>query len=260
MMGSLHRAIFRWSLLGIVSILSSAVIASSERPALGTQVLVHGLMWDVHEVTIGQVRHLAQRQGFVSRAEREGGGYVYEAGWVQKKGWTWKTPYGGAAKDEEPAVHLTFDEAQQICQYAGKRLPRDDEWVRAAYLEQRPSAPAGFIKGQRYLYPNGVSAQRSHCLSGCGPYVGRAPQGALDRGVGHVEVMTTPAGVNGLFDMGGNVWEWVDSGDGSERITRGASWWYGPDRQRELDVATKPRDTRVVYIGFRCVQDLKQPN
>ncbi|MEY3970079.1 MAG: hypothetical protein RL617_1092, partial [Pseudomonadota bacterium] len=28
-----------------------------------------------------------------------------------------------------------------------------------------------------------------------------------------------------------------------------------PERQREDDIATKPRDTRVAYIGFRCVRD-----
>jgi formylglycine-generating enzyme required for sulfatase activity len=50
------------------------------------------------------------------------------------------------------------------------------------------------------------------------------------------------------------VWEWVDGGSGNERITRGGSWWYGPERQVADDVATKPRDTRVVYIGFRCVK------
>jgi formylglycine-generating enzyme required for sulfatase activity len=57
-----------------------------------------------------------------------------------------------------------------------------------------------------------------------------------------------------LYDMGGNVWEWVDGGTGNERITRGGSWWYGPERQVADDVATKPRETRVVYIGFRCVK------
>ena len=66
--------------------------------------------------------------------------------------------------------------------------------------------------------------------------------------------MTTPAGVNGLYEMGGNVWEWVDAGQGEERVTRSSSWWYDASRQRESDIATKPKDTRVVYIGFRCVR------
>jgi len=227
-------------------------------PELGAQAWVHGLLWDLHEVTVGQVKRYAAASGFVSLAEKEGNGLIYEAGWTTKKGWNWRAPFGVPAQDSEPAVHLNFDEAQQICRAQGKRLPTDIEWVKAAYLEQRDNPPSGFVKGQRYPYPNGQSARESHCLHGCGNYQGQAPQGALSRGVGHVLVMTTPAGVNGLYEMGGNAWEWVDTGQGSERVTRGASWWYDADRQKEADVATKPKDTRVAYIGFRCVKD--RPN
>jgi hypothetical protein len=51
------------------------------------------------------------------------GGQVHEAGWVQKPGWTWKAPFGNgrAAADDEPAVHITFHEAQAFCQWAGGR-------------------------------------------------------------------------------------------------------------------------------------------
>lgn len=218
------------------------------------QRLVHGLLWDAHEVTVGQVKALAKASGFVSQAEQASGGQVYEAGWTQKPGWTWRTPYGQPAQDDEPAVHLHFDEAQALCRQQGKRLPTDDEWVKAAYLEQRDPAPAGWVKGKRYVYPQGDQPLGSHCLGGCGDTVGVAPKGSLWRGTGHVPVMRTRAGVNGLWDMGGNVWEWVDTGTGNERITRGGSWWYGPERQLEADVATKPRQTQVVYIGFRCVK------
>lgn len=231
--------------------------AQTPQKTLGSQILVHGQLWDLHEVTVAQVKEFANQTGFVSRAEREGGGQIYEAGFVQKKGWTWRAPFGKEAQDVEPAVHITFDEAQQICRFKGKRLPTDAEWVKAAFLEQRDNPPPGFVKGQRYPYPQGSTAKQSHCLSGCGNYAGQAPQGSLWRGVGHVPVMTTAPGVNGLFEMGGNVWEWVDTGSGNEKVTRGASWWYDADRQKESDLATKPKDTRVGYIGFRCIQDLK---
>lgn len=245
--------------LGVATLLlltpGSRLAASPAQGALEPQQAVGPLLFDLHEVSVGTVRRFAQAAGFVSRAEREGGGYIYESGWTKKPGWTWKAPFGRAAQDNEPAVHLMFDEAQAVCRHFGKRLPTDAEWTAAAYLEQRPRPPAGFQTGQRYPFPNGASARQSHCLEGCGRYSGQAPSGSLTRGVGHVPVATTPAGVNGLHDMGGNVWEWVDTGSGQDRITRGASWWYGPERQREDDVATKPTDTRVAYIGFRCVQE-----
>ena len=221
---------------------------------VGHTVQVGPLQWDAHEVTIGQVKAFANTTGFVSQAERAGGGTVFESGWTHKPGWTWRLPFGVAARDDEPAVHLDFDEAQTICRHSGKRLPTDAEWTSAAYLEQRPTPGPGWVRGQRYPYPLGATAKASHCLGACANLKGTAPSGSLTRGVGHVPVMTTPPGVNGLYDMGGNVWEWVDGGAGNERITRGGSWWYGPERQVADDVATKPRDTRVVYIGFRCVK------
>jgi formylglycine-generating enzyme required for sulfatase activity len=242
--------------LGLSFCLSSQAQTPLPSPSIGAQLKVHGLLWDAHEVTVAQVKRFAQSTGFVSRAEKEGGGYIYESGFVLKKGWTWRAPFGIPAQDNEPAVHLTFDEAQKICQHEGKRLPRDTEWVNAAFVEQRSQAPDGFVSGKRYRYPNGDSARQSHCLEGCTSLKGTAPTGSLWRGTGHVPVMTTRPGVNGLYDMGGNVWEWVDTGSGDERVTRGASWWYDASRQVAEDVATKPRDTRVGYVGFMCVASI----
>jgi formylglycine-generating enzyme required for sulfatase activity len=221
------------------------------------ELKIHGLIWDAHEMTIGEVKRFAQKTGFISQAEKDGYGFTYDLGWSKKTGWNWKQPYGIPAHDQEPAVQLNFDEAQQICQFFGKRLPKDQEWTAAAYLEQRANPPSGYEKGKRYPYPHGQSAKTSHCLGDCSNLKGVAPANILDRGTGHVRVMTTTPGVNGLYDMGGNAWEWVDDTQGNsvnERITRGSSWWYGASRQLEADVATKPKDTRVVYVGFRCVR------
>ena len=218
-------------------------------------VRISGLQWDQHEMTIGEVKRFASQAGFVSQAEKNGGGTVYELGFVQKPGWTWKTPFGVSAQDREPAVHLNALEAEQICRFFGKRLPTDEEWVSAAFVEQRANPPAPFVNGKRYRFPNGDSAKGSHCLDGeCGNYRGLAPKGSLLRGTGHVLTGTTEPGVNGLFDMGANAWEWTSTAVGNERVTRGASWWYGADQQRESNRASKPLDVSVVYIGFRCVK------
>jgi formylglycine-generating enzyme required for sulfatase activity len=135
-------------------------------------------------------------------------------------------------------------------------LPTDVEWTNAAFLEQRANPPVGFVKGQRYPFPGGSNPSSSHCLSGCGDYKGLAPAGVLNRGTGHVSTNTTKPGVNGMYDMGGNVWEWTATERNGGFITRGASWWYGPERQQESDVEAKSGDIAVVYIGFRCVADV----
>ncbi|MDH4051734.1 MAG: formylglycine-generating enzyme family protein [Rubrivivax sp.] len=215
------------------------------------------------ETTVGQFRRFVQATQTVTTAERRGGGGVYEAGWVHKAGWTWRTPFGAQhpAHDAEPAVHIAYDEAQAFCRWAGGRLPTDDEWLRAAYTEQRPTPATGFERGRTYPYPGGDRPDGAQCLDDCGPQArDRAvPHGArLWRGHGHARVTDTPAGVNGLHDMGGNAWEWVDEppgGSGSEpRRTRGGSWWYGQAQMRAGHLQGKPGDTSVVYIGFRCMR------
>ena len=216
------------------------------------------------ETTVGQFRRFVQATGLVTRAERVGGGEVYEAGWVRKPGWTWSAPYGPAhvPADDEPAVHVTFDEARAFCRWAGGRLPTDAEWVSAAYTEQRASPPAPFVRGRTYPYPTGESPFGAQCLGDCGEAArDRAVRhgATLLRGHGHARVATTAPGVNGLFDLGANAWEWVDEPRGAsgpvERRTRGGSWWYGAAQMRVDALQGKPPATAVVYIGFRCVRD-----
>lgn len=215
------------------------------------------------ETTVAQFRAFVQATGSVTQAERRGGGQVYEAGWVGKPGWNWRAPFGPghAPADDEPAVHVTWHEAAAFCTWAGGRLPSDAEWASAAYTEQRAQPPAPFERGRSYALPTGVSPAGAQCLDDCGPQAQqRAVRhgAALMRGHGHARVASTPAGVNGLFDMGGNAWEWVDDPPGAvgnaERRTRGGSWWYGSAQMQHDYRQAKPADTAVVYIGFRCAR------
>jgi formylglycine-generating enzyme required for sulfatase activity len=216
------------------------------------------------ETTVAQFRRFAEATQTVTRAERAGGGEVYEAGWVQKPGWTWATPFGGGrrAADDEPAVHVTFGEAQAFCRWAGGRLPSDAEWVAAAYTESRSAPPAPLQRGRTYPYPSGDSPAGAQCLDDCGSAARQraiAHGARLLRGYGHAAAGSTPAGVNGLHEMGGNAWEWVDEPRGAsgpgERRTRGGSWWYGAAQMRADHLQSKPAETAVVYIGFRCARD-----
>jgi formylglycine-generating enzyme len=202
---------------------------------------VGGLLFDRTEVTIAQFARYVQATGTVTRAEREGGGFEYLGGWQRRPGWTWRTPDGvPPASSDLPAVHLTQAEAQAYCQWRRGRLPTAAEWNGAAYTEQRQSAPGPWVRGTTYPYPTGASPQGAN-TSGADPWPRAAPAGR------------TAAGVNGLFDMGANVWEWVDDTRGSERRTMGGSWWYGPDQMRAEVSAWKAADFYAVYIGFRCV-------
>ncbi len=208
------------------------------------------------ETTIAQFRRFAEATGTVTQAEREGGGFVYEAGFVRKPGWTWQRPFGTASHANWPAVHVNYAEAQAFCAWAGGRLPTDAEWVSAAYTEQRPSPPAPWVRGTTYRYPTGHTPQGAQCLQDCGKDRSMPVDTHLWRGIGPALAGQTVAGVNGLHDMGANAWEWVDEpiGQSAQKRTRGGSWWYGEGPMRADHLAMKDAGFSVVYIGFRCAR------
>lgn len=214
--------------------------AHGQTPAEPQRLRVGALLFDRIEVTIAQFARFAQATGTVTRAEREGGGFEYVGGWQRRPGWTWRMPDGVPASDALPAVHLTHAEAEAYCRWAGGRLPSAAEWMDAAYTEQRHPAPAPWVRGTTYPYPTGPTPQGAN-TSAPDAWPRAAPAGA------------TPAGVNGLVDMGANVWEWVSDAQGAERRTLGGSWWYGPEQMRADVNAWKAADFYAVYIGFRCV-------
>ncbi|MBM3405780.1 MAG: formylglycine-generating enzyme family protein [Betaproteobacteria bacterium] len=264
---AITRALIIGSALGgaITAVAATTAVGSVTRDAASgiDWVVLEGFSIARTETTIGQFRRFAAATGTVTQAEREGGGSVYEAGWTQKRGWVWSTPYGPQyrAGDDEPAAHVAYDEAQAFCRWAGGQLPTDSQWKAAAYREQRPSPPGPFLTGRTYPFPTGDSPAGAQCLDDCGPQSARRSVqhgAALSRGLGHAPAGQTAAGVNGLHDMGANLWEWVDDPPGqrgnAERLTRGGSWWYGSGPMREEHRQSKPGNTTVVYIGFRCVK------
>ena len=161
-----------------------------------------------------------------------------------------------AAHPDEPAVHITFDEAAAYCAWRGQRLPTRDEWINAAYTEQRPSPPAPFVTGTTYRYPTGNTPDGANCLSDCGieatPPLNKPDYSSLLwRGSGHAWAGSTKQGVNGLYEMGANVWEWAKLGAGNQQATMGGL----VVRRRANDGGLRSyplRGMAVVYIGFRC--------
>ena len=201
-----------------------------------------GLQIDRTEVTIGQFARYAQATGVRTRAELEGGGFEYVGGWRRRVAWTWRQPEGVPAASELPAVHLTFTEAAAYCEWAGGRLPTAAEWRRAGFTELRAAPPAPWVRGKTYPWTTGDSPEGAN-TSDPDPWPRAAP------------VTQTRAGVNGLHDMGANVWEWALDARGLERQTLGGSWWY-PAYQMKADVEVfKSADFYALYIGFRCVYE-----
>ena len=159
---------------------------------------------------------------------------------------------------DRPVVGVSWLDCQAYCRWleaegAPVRLPTEAEWERAA---------RGLLHKTRYPWGDDVDATRANFL----------PDPALKRHRG-----TRPVGCyapNGLqlYDMAGNVWQWVADwyrpdayrteerrnprgpGTGSMRIVRGGSWVsHDVDQLRCAHRHKVPPDTYAYSIGFRVV-------
>ena len=140
-------------------------------------VYVDAFYIDIYEVTNAQYRQFVRARG---HREPKGQGYV-DGRW-QNGFEPWKdSRFNG---DNQPVVCVSWHDAMTYAQWAGKRLPTEAEWEKEA---------RGGLAGKKY--PWGDSIDKS--------------QANYDENIGK----TTPVGkytpnAYGLYDIGGNVWEW----------------------------------------------------
>jgi len=188
-----------------------------------------------------------------------------------------------------PAVMTSWEDAQSFCAWltererkAGKldanegyRLPSDHEWSCAAGIgeqevaETLPADKSGKITdafpwGTQWPPPKGAGNYPGEELRSA-PALGNSPSNAIIAGYRDGFETTSPVGsfvANrfGLFDMGGNVWQWCENWfdkDQKKRVLRGASW-HTNDR-KSLLLSSRypdPPGTHSPHVGFRCVLSL----
>ena len=76
----------KYTLLGLL-LFTSATYAQ-----VGDKVALPNFAIDRTEVTIGQFERYLRATGTITRAEKEGGGFEFGAGWERRPGWSWRKP------------------------------------------------------------------------------------------------------------------------------------------------------------------------
>ncbi len=254
-------------------------MASAEEPQHQVAIAA-GFAMARTEVTVAEFRAFVRSSGYVPDSDRLGGSSVYDESngrMQQRAGADWQDDYAGQrAKGADPVVNVSWNDARAYVEWLSKRtgkhyrLPTEAEYE---YAERAGTTT-------RYWWGDGAPKRDVENLTG-GDDRSPAHRSWANAFKGYGDGYWGPAPVKsflpnpfGLYDMSGNVSEWVADcwhdnyvrapADGSawvnpgcsERVIRGGSWGSAPDQDRSSFRQGAPAEARSGRVGFRVVRDL----
>jgi len=269
------------------------------------KVTVNEFWMDEHEVTNAEFEKFVKATNFITIAERKlnpkdfpdvppeslvpGSGVFSPPDqqvtldnplqwWKYVPGASWRHPFGPQSDiqglENNPVIHVSYEDALEYAKWAGKRLPTEAEWQYAAQ---------GNHPGQKYYWGNELKPGGKWMAN---IYQGDFPSKNTgeDGFIGIAPVKSFPPNGYGLYDMDGNVWEWCndfyrpdyyevspannpkgpsnsydpDEPNAVKRVQSGGSFLcsdqycirYRPGSRGKGEVSSGSNN-----LGFRCVKD-----
>jgi len=249
---------------------------------------------DAYEVPNSEFWIFVQETKYKTEAERFGNSYVFDLclekevlekaeqmvqvapWWIMVDGANWQHPEGPKSnlkgRWDSPVVHMSWNDASAFCKWAGKRLPSEAEWERAARgelvdkifpwgdeLNPKGEFRANYWQGE---FPEEDKGEDGFQYKTC-PVKSLPPQNDFE-----------------VFNMIGNVWEWTNdrfaryhdhepkmdptgSPRGTERVKKGGSFLSDTEHSYRIRNAARHHnspDSSTNDMGFRCARDGPKKN
>ncbi len=252
------------------------------------KIKISNFLMSPFAVTNADFAFFVEDTGYRTVAEQEGWSYVFHAlledaaswpmhppglsWWRKVDGASWSAPEGRGSSTEgrenHPAIHIAWYDALAYANWAGVRLPREGEWERAA---------RGGLVRKRFPWGNQMQPGGDHKMN---TFQGQFPDHntADDGWVTTAPVDAFEANGYGMYNMTGNVWEWVHDfhgprpepqlmpeidpkgpSSGHARIQRGGSYLCHEsycDRYHVHSRSWNDPDSSTGHCGFRIAADL----
>jgi len=250
------------------------------------EVTVDPFLIDITPVTNTQFAQFVEATSYKTEAEQFGWSYVFEGHippelitgraistpwWCKVNGADWRHPEGPQShindRGHHPVVHVSWNDAQAYCQWAGKRLPTEAEWEYAA---------RGGLVQKLYPWGDELTPDEKHL---CNIWQGEFPKHDTgeDGYAGAAPVDAYPPNGYGLYSITGNTWEWcsdwfhtryhataslvnpVGPPEGKTKVMKGGSYLCHKSYCNRYRVAARTSnapDSSTTNIGFRCVRDI----
>ncbi|MDQ7781257.1 MAG: SUMF1/EgtB/PvdO family nonheme iron enzyme [Desulfomonilaceae bacterium] len=227
------------------------------------------------EVTVGQFREFVRSTNHKTDAEKEDGGMIWsnkEYRWTPRKNMAWNSvPW--RISDDQPVVFVSWNDAQAFCRWLSRkekrtyRLPTEAEWEMAC---------RGGAAWVRFPWGNRLPGDRD---TNFGDGYPKLPESLTTVNDGYEFVSPVgsyPPNAYGLYDMGGNVMEWVQDfygrnyyegspledpmgpDIGTSRVNKGGNWFASPADGRCAFRGFSGPEMSFWNLGFRVVMEEKE--